>query len=202
MEGNLNENIITSENIIKIFKKAVKLVVVNLDGKEANIPVYYNVNAFITYQDAFEETKDYRQAFCMMVYEMVEDNRKTIHKENDLTILTLDDIKGLSNEDLQKICEKIIHSSHYLKEIESELEVAEYEFLKKFYLINKKEKEKYSGQMKKIAEQLKSVKPKLDVMNSHKNLFQSLELVRKMSKVSQVTRPVSMNLAIAQQQIV
>ena len=136
-------------DITEAYKRAIKLVPVNWQDRELKIPVYYSMNAAITYEKAIEETKNYRKSFCTMVLEIINNNQKVIYQEGEFPALNLDDIEGLYDNDLKKIGEEIIHSSDYLKRFEEEVSEETDDFFKKFYLIHKKETEKYREQMKK-----------------------------------------------------
>lgn len=156
------------EDIIEAHKRAIKLVPVNWKGRELKIPVYYSMNAAIAYEKAFEETESYRKSFCTMVLKIINNNKKVIYQEDDFPILGLDDIEGLSDNDLQKVGKEIINSSDYLKGFAEEVSEETDDFFQKFYLIHKKETEKYREHMKKIAERMK---PKLDFADNYKNLL-------------------------------
>lgn len=136
-------------DITEVHKRAIKLVPVNWQGRELKIPVYYSMNAAITYEKAFEETKNYRKSFCTMVLKIISNNQKVICQEGEFPALHLDDIEGLSDNDLKKIGEEIIYSSDYLKRFDEEVSEEADDFFKKFYLIHKKETEKYREHMKK-----------------------------------------------------
>lgn len=169
-------------DITEAYKRAIKLVSVNWQGRELKIPVYYSMNAAITYEKAIEETKNYRKSFCTMVLEIINNNQKVIYQEGEFPALNLDDIEGLSDNDLKKIGEEIIHSSDYLKRFDEEVSEETDDFFKKFYLIHKKETEKYREQMKKIAEQMKS---KLDFIDNYKNILPSIELASRISRITE-----------------
>lgn len=183
------------EDIIEAHKRAIRLVHVNWKGKELKIPVYYSMNAAIAYEKAFEETESYRKSFCTMVLKIINNNKKVIYQEDDFPILDLDDIEGLSDNDLQKVGKEIINSSDYLKGFAKELSEETDDFFKKFYLIHKKEAEKYREHMKKVAEQLK---PKLDFADYYKNLLSDIELVSKLSRITETVRPPLVDMAIYQ----
>ena len=92
---------------------------------------------------------------------IINNNQKVIYQEGEFPALNLDDIEGLSDNDLKKIGEEIIDSSDYLKRFDEEVTEEADDFFIKFYLIHKKEAEEYREQMKKIAVQMKS---KLDFL--------------------------------------
>lgn len=173
------------EDIIEAHKRAIKLVPVNWKGRELKIPVYYSMNAAIAYEKAFEETESYRKSFCTMVLKIINNNKKVIYQEDDFPILGLDDIEGLSDNDLQKVGKEIINSSDYLKGFAEEVSEETDDFFQKFYLIHKKETEKYREHIKKVAEQLK---PKLDFADYYKNLLPGIELASKISRITQTVR--------------
>lgn len=183
------------EDIIEVHKRAIRLVPVNWKGREFKIPVYYSMNAAIAYEKAFEKTKSYRKSFCTMVLKIINNNKKVIYQEDDFSILDLDDIEDLSDNDLQKVGEEIINSSDYLKGFAEEVSEETDNFFKKFYLIHKKETEKYREHMKKVAEQLK---PKLDFADYHKNLLPGIELVSKLSRITETVRLPLVDMAIYQ----
>ncbi|MBZ4664622.1 MAG: hypothetical protein JG776_2346 [Caloramator sp.] len=201
MEKELKETkrINSTEDIIEAHKKAIKLVPVNWKGREIEIPVYYSMSAAITYEKAFKETKDYKKSFCRMVLKIINSNRKIIYKEDEFPILDISDIEELFDEDLQKIGEKIIYNSDYLKEIEEEVSKETDDFFEKFYLIHKKEKEKYSEKMGKIVQQLK---PKLDMTDFRKNLFPSIELVSRINSITETVRPAVVYIGATYQNII
>ncbi|GFN35657.1 hypothetical protein [Tepidimicrobium xylanilyticum] len=172
-------------DIIDAHKRVIKLVPVNWKGRELKIPVYYSMNAAITYEKAFEKTKNYRKSFCTMVLEIIGNNQKVIYQEGEFPALHLEDIEGLSDNDLKKIGEEIIYSSDYLKRFDEEVTEEADDFFKKFYLIHKKETEKYREHMKKIAERMK---PKLDFADNYKNLLPGIELASKISRITQTVR--------------
>ena len=137
-------------DITEAYKRAIKFVSVNWQGRELlKIPVYYSMDASSTYEKAFKDTKNYRKSFCTMVLRIIRNNRNVIYQEGEFPALNLDDIEGLYDNDLKKIGEEIIHSSDYLKRFEEEVSEETDDFFKKFYLIHKKETEKYREQMKK-----------------------------------------------------
>ncbi|MGB4130719.1 MAG: hypothetical protein WBK45_02090 [Tepidanaerobacteraceae bacterium] len=83
-------------DITEAYKRAIKLVSVNWQGRELlKIPVYYSMNAAITYEKAFEKTKNYRKSFCTMVLEIIGNNQKVIYQEGEFPALHLEDIEGL-----------------------------------------------------------------------------------------------------------
>lgn len=179
-------------DITEAYKRAIKLVPVNWQGRELKIPVYYSMNAAITYEKAIEETKNYRKSFCTMVLEIINNNQKVIYQEGEFPALNLDDIEGLSDNDLKKIGEEIIDSSDYLKRFDEEVTEEADDFFMKFYLIHKKEAEEYREQMKKIAEQMKS---KLDFLDNYKNLLPSIELASRISRITETVRFPSIDAA-------
>ena len=61
------KKITNDEDIIEVHKRMIKLVPVNWQDRELEIPVYYSMDAASTYEKAFEETKNYRKSFCKMV---------------------------------------------------------------------------------------------------------------------------------------
>ena len=172
-------------DITEAYKRAIKLVPVNWQDRELEIPVYYSMDAASTYEKAFEETKNYRKAFCKMVLRMIRNSRNVVYQEGEFPTLQLDDIESLSDNDLKKIGEEIIDSSDYLKRFDEEVTEEADDFFKKFYLIHKKETEKYREHMKKIAERMK---PKLDFADNYKNLLPGIELASKISRITQTVR--------------
>lgn len=172
-------------DITEAYKRAIKLVSVNWQGRELKIPVYYSMNASSTYEKAFKDTKNYRKSFCTMVLEIINNNQKVIYQEGEFPTLQLDDIESLSDNDLKKIGEEIIDSSDYLKRFDEEVSEEADDFFKKFYLIHKKETEKYREHMKKIAEQMK---PKLDFADNYKNLLPGIELVSKLNRITETVK--------------
>ena len=173
------------ENIIEAHKRAIKLVPVNWKGRELKIPVYYSMNAAIAYEKAFEETESYRKSFCTMVLKIINNNKKVIYQEDDFPILDLEDIEGLSDNDLQKVGEEIINGSDYLKGFAEEVSEEADDFFKKFYLIHKKEIEKYGEHTKEIVGHLK---PKLGFADYYKNLLPGMELTLT-SKINTIRYP-------------
>jgi len=133
------KKITNAENIIEAHRKAVKLVSVNWNDVQLEVPIFYSLDAAIAYEEAFEETKSYRKSFCTMVLRIINNNKKVIYQEDEFLILDLDDIESLSDNDLKKIGEEIICSSDYLKRFEEEVSEEADDFFKKFYLIHKKE---------------------------------------------------------------
>ena len=172
-------------DITEAYKRAIKLVPVNWQDRELEIPVYYSMDAASTYEKAFEETKNYRKAFCKMVLRIIRNSRNVVYQEGEFPTLQLDDIESLSDNDLKKIGEEIIDSSDYLKRFDEEVTEEADDFFKKFYLIHKKETEKYREHMKKIAERMK---PKLDFADNYKNLLPGIELASKISRITQTVR--------------
>ena len=183
-------------DITEAYKRAIKLVSVNWQGRELlKIPVYYSMDASSTYEKAFKDTKNYRKSFCTMVLRIIRNNRNVIYQEGEFPALNLDDIEGLYDNDLKKIGEEIIHSSDYLKRFEEEVSEEADDFFIKFYLIHKKEAEEYREQMKKIAEQMKS---KLDFLDNYKNLLPSIELASRISRITETVRYPSIDAAMYQ----
>lgn len=172
-------------DITEAYKRAIKLVPVNWQDRELEIPIYYSMDAASTYEKAFEETKNYRKAFCKMVLRIIRNSRNVVYQEGEFPALHLDDIEGLSDNDLKRIGEEIIYSSDYLKRFDEEVSEEADDFFKKFYLIHKKETEKYREHMKKIAERMK---PKLDFADNYKNLLPGIELASKISRITQTVR--------------
>lgn len=172
-------------DIIDAHKRVIKLVPVNWKDRELKIPVYYSMDAASTYEKAFEETKNYRKSFCKMVLRIIRNSRNVVYQEGEFPTLQLDDIESLSDNDLKKIGEEIIDSSDYLKRFDEEVTEEADDFFKKFYLIHKKETEKYREHMKKIAERMK---PKLDFADNYKNLLPGIELASKISRITQTVR--------------
>jgi len=172
------KKITNDEDIIEVHKRMIKLVPVNWQDRELEIPVYYSMDAASTYEKAFEETKNYRKAFCKMVLRIIRNSRNVVYQEDEFPTLQLDDIESLSDNDLKKIGEEIIDSSDYLKRFDEEVTEEADDFFMNFYLIHKKEAEEYREQMKKIAEQMKS---KLDFLDNYKNLLPSIELASRIS---------------------
>ncbi|MEN2775223.1 hypothetical protein ABCY62_09275 [Acetivibrio clariflavus] len=172
-------------DITEAYKRAIKLVPVNWQDRELKIPVYYSMDAASTYEKAFEETKNYRKAFCKMVLRIIRNSRNVVYQEGEFPTLQLDDIESLSDNDLKKIGEEIIDSSDYLKRFDEEVTEEADDFFMKFYLIHKKEAEEYREQMKKIVERMK---PKLDFADNYKNLLPGIELASKISRITQTVR--------------
>lgn len=172
-------------HITEAYKRAIKLVPVNWQGRELEIPVYYSMDAASAYEKAFKETKNHRKSFCKMVLRIIRNNRNVVYQEGEFPALQLDDIESLSDNDLKKIGEEIIYSSDYLKRFDEEVPEEADDFFKKFYLIHKKETEKYREHMKKIAERMK---PKLDFADNYKNLLPGIELASKISRITQTVR--------------
>ncbi|WP_312700876.1 hypothetical protein [Sedimentibacter sp.] len=184
-----SENIKRATNvgdIIEVHKRAIKLVTVNWNGRKLKIPVYYSMNASIAYEKAFEETRNYRKSFCIMVLKIINNNKKLIYSEDDFPFLNFDDIESFSDDDLKKMGEEIIYSSDDFKEFEEEISEKNNDFFTKFHHIHKKETEKYKEHTKKISEQLK---PKLYFADHYKNLLPSMDLVSKMSRIAEIARP-------------
>ena len=182
-------------DITEAYKRAIKLVPVNWQDRELEIPVYYSMDAASTYEKAFEETKNYRKAFCKMVLRIIRNSRNVVYQEGEFPALQLDDIESLSDNDLKKIGEEIIDSSDYLKRFDEEVTEEADDFFMNFYLIHKKEAEEYREQMKKIAEQMKS---KLDFLDNYKNLLPSIELASRISRVTETVRFPSIDAAMYQ----
>jgi vacuolar-type H+-ATPase subunit E/Vma4 len=172
-------------DITEAYKRAIKLVPVNWQDRELEIPIYYSMDAASTYEKAFEETKNYRKAFCKMVLRIIRNSRNVVYQEDEFPTLQLDDIESLSDNDLKKIGEEIIDSSDYLKRFDEEVTEEADDFFIKFYLIHKKEAEEYREQMKKIAVQMKS---KLDFLDNYKNLLPSIELASRISRITETVR--------------
>ncbi|TZE82100.1 hypothetical protein [Calorimonas adulescens] len=179
------KKITNAENIIEAHRKAVKLVSVNWNDVQLEVPIFYSLDAAIAYEEAFEETKSYRKSFCTMVLRIINNNKKVIYQEDEFLILDLDDIESLSDNDLKKIGEEIICSSDYLKRFEEEVSEEADDFFKKFYLIHKKETKKYREHMGKMVEQ---IKPKLDFADCYKNLLPGIELASKISRITETVR--------------
>lgn len=184
-ESKDTKKITNVENIIEAHKRAIRLVPVNWKGRELKIPIYYSMNAANTYEKAFEKTKNYRKSFCTMALEIINNNKKVIYQEDDFPILNLEDIEGLSDNDLQKVGEEIINGSDYLKGFAEEVSEEADDFFKKFYLIHKKEIEKYGEHTKEIVGHLK---PKLGFADYYKNLLPGMELTLT-SKINTIRYP-------------
>lgn len=187
------------ENIIEAHRRAVKLIPVNLQGREIEIPIYYSMSAAIAYEKAFKGTKDYKKSFCMMVLKIIDSNKKIVCKEGELPTLSVSDIEELSDEDLQRIGKEIIGSSKYLKQIEVEVSAKTDDIYEKFYLIYEKEKEEYNENMKKVMQQLK---PKFDMANLYKNLLPSIELAATINRMTETVRSPIINMASDYQNII
>ena len=83
-------------DITEAYKRAIKLVSVNWQGRELlKIPLYYSMDASSTYEKAFKDTKNYRKSFCTMVLRIIRNNRNVIYQEGEFPALNLDDIEGL-----------------------------------------------------------------------------------------------------------
>ena len=75
------------EDIIKVHKRAIRLVPVNWNDRVLKIPVYYSMNAAIAYEKAIEETESYRKSFCTMALKIINNNKKVIYQGDDFPIL-------------------------------------------------------------------------------------------------------------------
>lgn len=117
MEENYEENSknLTTNNIIESIKNAIKLIPVHLNDDEIKLPIFYNANASIAYHEAFEETKDFRKAFCIMVLQIVDDMKGFKFNKDEFPILCKEDIEGICDNDLQKIADAIISESESLR---------------------------------------------------------------------------------------
>ncbi|NMB97456.1 MAG: hypothetical protein GYA02_12745 [Clostridiaceae bacterium] len=185
---------LSTEEIIKAHKRAIKLVSVNWKGNQLEIPVFYSFKAAITYERAYEETKDYRKSFCIMILKMIDSNKSFVYKEDEFPILELSDIDKLSNDDLIKIGNEVINSSEDLKKIKSEKSIKGDNFFEIFYAIHKTETEQYSEQIKKSLQKLE--------LGYKKQFSTFLEATKKMTGIIETIKPVKVNAIEAYQNIV
>jgi len=107
--------VITIEGIIEAHKKSLKMVPVQINDLTVHIPVFFNMTALRKYQETYEVTKDYREAFCIVVYTMFNNNKKYVDDLNNSWELTLEEIRSISDSDMNEIVEMIINTSKDLK---------------------------------------------------------------------------------------
>lgn len=162
-----------AEDFIKSYKKSIKYIKVNINGEQVSLPITYSMNAAIKYRDGYEEGTDYRLAFCIMVLEIINQNKKFVDENNKILNLDIDDISGIDDNDLKKIGEEIISGSKDLKEIEVDYADTD-DFFEKFYLINAREDEIYKGTVDKISRYIKPI----DIIPSSIKMLNQVEGIR------------------------
>lgn len=182
----------SAEDLINSYKRSIRYVTVAINEEEINLPITYSMNAAIKYRDGYEEKNDYRFAFCIMILNIINQNKKFMNENNTIPDLGIDDISSIDDSDLKKIGEEIINSSKYLKDIEEDYLVID-DFFEKFYLINKKEDEIYKGTVSKV---MKSFKPKDIIPSSVRLLNQVTGISNQLDWISRNERVVKSALGI------
>lgn len=162
------------EDFINAYKKSIRYVEVTINEQKISLPITYSMNAAIKYREGYEEKNDYRYAFCIMVLNIIDQNKKFMNENNTIHDLDIEDISNIEDIYLKKIGKEIIGSSKYLDDIAADYSVVD-DFFEKFYLINKKEDEIYQGTVSKV---MKTIKPK-DVIPSSIRLLNQVTGIRK-----------------------
>jgi len=164
----VNQNI-DEVNVISAIKQQIRFISVALDGGKAiNLPVRYSLNVSEAYHDSFEKTNDCRAAFCAMVYQMVEDNKGFADNENELSGLTQESIKFISDEELKKIGEALLQEIDSLKKHYNEDKGNN--FFERFHAA-------ISGEKKEIEEKLKrQMEPLLKSMQAASKISSSVKI--------------------------
>jgi hypothetical protein len=181
------------DDFINSYKRSIRLVAVTINGEQMDLPITYSMNSAIKYRDGYEETNDHRLAFCIMVLDIINQNKKFIDENNEFSNLDIEDIISIEDCELKKIGEEIISSSKYLREIEEEYAGID-DFFKKFYLINVKEDEIYRGTVSKV---MKSIKPINVLPDSIKYLSQISRISDQLDWINKNQRLLKPALGIA-----
>ncbi len=180
------------EDFINAYKKSIRYVEVTINEEKISLPITYSMNASIKYREGYEEKNDYRYAFCIMVLNIIDQNKKFMNENNTIHDLDIVDISNIEDIDLKKIGEEIIGSSKYLDDIAADYSVVD-DFFEKFYLINKKEDEIYQGTVSKV---MKTIKPK-DVIPSSIRLLNHTGIRKQLDWVNRNERILGHALGIA-----
>lgn len=158
----------TIDDVVNAIKLGIKIVPVALNGKAICFPVRYSVNVSKAYHDSFKQTNDYRAAFCAMVYQMVEDNKGFIDDKNEISGLTQENIKSISDEELEKIGEALLQEIDSLKKHYNE--DTGNNFFERFHAA-------ISGEKKEIEEKLKKqMEPLLKSMQVASKINSSVKI--------------------------
>lgn len=188
------KKILSTEEIINAHKRAIKLVSVNWKGNLLEIPVFYGFKAAVSYEKAYEETKDYRKSFCIMILKMIDSNKNYVYKEDEFPVLELSDVDNLSDDDLINLGNEVINSSVILKKIKLEKSIEGDDFFEVFYEIHKAETKQYSEQIKKSLQKLE--------LGYKKQFSTFIEATKKMTGITEAIKPVKVNAIEAYQNIV
>lgn len=150
---------LTVDNILEKTKKSVKFVPVYIGEELINIPIRYTLNTQIMYFENYEETNDYRSAFCFMVYSMLTDN-KPLFEELKSFDITENEIEELSDNELEEIGNVLIEKVDTLKK---HFNSTDY-FFEDFFNAISKEKEESKLTFSKLASSTGSLISKLNSM--------------------------------------
>lgn len=179
----------SADRFIEAYKKSIKLVPVTINNKQINLPITYSAAAANKYRKAYQETKDYRKAFCGMLFEIISSNWNFIYKDREGLDFSFDDLVKVSDTDLCKIFEAIVADVYYFKEFETQLGSELSTCFEKFHHLNRMEYEKYvtkpsiseiklSGIEKAFNYNMqgiyKSIMPIADHLSKFSNTFQNI----------------------------
>jgi hypothetical protein len=143
-----------------------KYAELEINSQNVKIPNWFNINAEIEYFESYKKDKNYRRAFCNLVFIMLDRKKDS----SDTNSINLENIESISDDDLIKIME-IYLSNHeelnsYFKENFKE------DYFEAFYLALKKQEDKLAEQISNsmglVNKQIgNSIKP---ILNSISNM--------------------------------
>lgn len=192
----------TTNKFIESYKKAIKLVPVLINGKEIELPIIYNANASIVYAESYESSRNYRYAFCTMIYKIIGGNKKFVYKENEFPDLTIEDIENLEDKDLEILGETIINNYDYFDKFYEEITQNTDDFFERFYLVHLKEQEIYKESFARVGNNLKSVMNLKKTINSYGRMGILNEHIIKFAQYRNIINPNTVRLANTTSQIV
>ncbi|UZW12885.1 hypothetical protein OSC52_13605 [Clostridium pasteurianum] len=154
------------DNANVINKRMEELIKIALKGREVDIPIFYSFRSYKTYKKTLSENNDYREAFFNIIYEMIPKDKDTINFNN----ITIEDVKSIKIEDLNRIAEHIVNSSGIIEKLRENEGFNNSDCFKKVYLMNKKMEENFKIATSKRKHELKLVSRKLFSLTESINL--------------------------------
>jgi hypothetical protein len=113
-DNDKSKKIHNASELIKSIKNKTKIVQVPSDKGIFYVPVYYNCNAHKKYFEIYNKFKDYRKAFCGLVFSMIKVNMAQV--EQKINNVEIKDVENFNDKDLIKILELVVKQSKTLTE--------------------------------------------------------------------------------------
>lgn len=134
---------ITTEDIIEALKKNTEKVSVDINSKQVELPIHYNLMATESYVESYEATKNCKEAFYVMLLDTI-----GISDDEYIKNIKIEDLRTINNEDLMRIGKIVIKQSKDLSL--NYINNKENSFYENFNIAILKEYEKYKKEIKKV----------------------------------------------------